>query len=163
MLILFFSQFNAGWGANANATHGSGGVGHDFFKLGFYITKKMMINFNIFFLFGFNGFIWFVDHFVFDWDRVCMEWCPCGDCICGDCICGEMHSMRMSWRSELNNKFDVRCCFRYISCPCSDHSDSMHETAGDSLTSTRRISVSSCAMSVRWLISVVSSYDWNSI
>jgi len=72
-----------------------------------------------------------------------------------------MHSIFMSWCSELTNALAVRICFRYISCPFSDHSDSMQDTAGASLTRTRtrsrRTSVSAMfAMFVMWLISVVS-------
>lgn len=94
-----------------------------------------------------------------------MECSDCVDCVCGDfvCVCwicvacGEMRSMDMSWCSELFNELAVRSCFRYISCPCNDHSDAMHDTAGGSLTSIMLSSVSSdSARSVRWLISVVS-------
>ena len=75
----------------------------------------------------------------------------------------------MSWCSELTNALAVRICFRYISCPFSDHSDSMQDTAGGSLTRTNRIWVSifmhssASAMFTRWLISVVSWCGWNSI
>ena len=92
-------------------------------------------------------------------DCICSDFI-CGDFICSDCICGEMHSMCMSWCSELTNALAVRICFRYISCPFSDHSDSMQDTAGGSLTRTRTrprwTSVSVSAMFVMWLISVVS-------
>jgi len=94
-------------------------------------------------------------------DRVCMG---CREWIGWIVICGEMRSMFRSWCSELFNELAVRSCFWYISCICSGHSDAMHETAGGSFTSTRRSLVSSCSTrSVRWLISVVSWYDWNSI
>jgi len=113
-----------------------------------------------------------------DWsnvlDRVCMGCC---DLVCWCCCLfpsfrfpsfrfpwGEMHSIFMSWCSELINALAVWSFFRYISCPSSGHSDSMQDTAGASLTRTRRSSISSVsAMFVMWLISVVSWCDWNSI
>ena len=70
------------------------------------------------------------------------------------------------WCSAVHNELGLA---RYISTPFNDHSDSMHEMAGDSATSTRRSSayVSSSssldAMFTRWLISVVSWCGLNSI
>lgn len=70
------------------------------------------------------------------------------DCICGvggaGFICGEYCSMVRSWYSVLINA--ARTFFRYMYCPGSDHSDSKHETAGDSLTSTRAILASSASV-----------------